>query len=199
VISGGKDEAREMTRKSRRNTGVSLLAATCLLFVQLTNADQTASELPGLFDALQGAADQSEANGIESSIWRLWLQAPDKNAELLSSQLTLAMQGGELQLALRLANQLIDGNPDYAEAWNKRATIYYLRGDDDMSVADIRETLAREPRHFGAISGLGLIFMRRGDMEAALEAFEQVLAISPASENARRSVDRVKSELGQEI
>ncbi|MEE9321346.1 MAG: tetratricopeptide repeat protein [Granulosicoccus sp.] len=188
-----------MTIKFRQALYGLLLIMTSLMFARAICADQSAPELPGLFDELLVAANQSESSSLEYRIWQLWLKAPDKNAGLLSSQLTLAMQGGELQLALRLADQLIDGNPDYAEAWNKRATIHYLQGDDDLSVADIRETLAREPRHFGAISGLGLIFMRQGDMEAALEAFEQVLAISPASENAKRSVERVKSELGQEI
>jgi len=66
-------------------------------------------------------------------------------------------------------------------------------------VADIRETLSLEPRHFGAISGLGLIFLRKGDLEAALGAFEQVLQISPASENAQRSAERVRNEIGREI
>ena len=109
------------------------------------------------------------------------------------------MQARDLDAALETADALIARAPEFAEAWNRRATIHYLRGDDDESVADIRETLALEPRHFGAISGLGLIFLRRGDLEAALDAFEQVLEISPASANAKRSVERVRGELGREI
>ena len=80
------------------------------------------------------------------------------------------MRGRDLERALSLADELIEAAPEFAEAWNKRATIHYLLGDDDASVLDIRETLAREPRHFGAISGLGLIFLRQGDEAAALEA-----------------------------
>jgi tetratricopeptide (TPR) repeat protein len=115
------------------------------------------------------------------------------------SQVTQAMSAGELDIALKLCNQLVDGAPEYAEAWNKRATIHYLMGNNDASVADIRETLAREPRHFGAISGLGLIFLREKNMQAALDAFEQVLTISPGSPSAQGSVERVRREMGREI
>jgi len=98
-----------------------------------------------------------------------------------------------------LSNQLIDSAPEFAEAWNKRATIHFLLGQDADSVADIRETVKLEPNHFGAISGLGLIFMRSQNFPAALEAFEKVLQISPASTSAKRSVERVRRELGREV
>ncbi|MFK7854376.1 MAG: tetratricopeptide repeat protein [Granulosicoccus sp.] len=166
--------------------------------VQLS-ADQRAEELPELFDQLLVATSAAQASEIESQIWQHWLDAPDDSSEFLISQVSRAMEVGQMELALKLSTQLIDGTPNYAEAWNKRATIYYLMGNNDLSVADIRETLALEPRHFGAISGLGLIFMREQNLEAALQAFEQVLAISPASANARNSAERVKTELGREI
>ena len=76
---------------------------------------------------------------------------------------------------------------------------HYILGDNEASVADIGETLSREPRHFGAISGLGLIFIKEQNFDAALNAFEKVLEISPASNNAKSSVERVRSEIGREI
>ena len=94
---------------------------------------------------------------------------------------------------------MIDSTPDFAEGWNKRATLHYLLGDNDSSVADIRETLIREPRHFGAISGLGLIFMRQNNFEAALHAFEQVLIISPGSASAKSNVEYIRNESGTGI
>ncbi len=169
------------------------------MVVGLATADQTASELPALFEQLRSAENQTAASDLESRIWQLWLQAPDEGAAALMSQLTLAMQAGELDLALALCNQLVDSNPDFSEAWNKRATVHYLMGNSDASVNDIRETLILEPRHFGAISGLGLIFMRQGNFEAALQAFEQVLAITPASSNAQRSAQRMRDEIGKKI
>ncbi|NND90976.1 MAG: tetratricopeptide repeat protein [Granulosicoccus sp.] len=115
------------------------------------------------------------------------------------SQLTQAMSEGELAEALQVASELVTAAPDYAEAWNKRATIHYLMGNYDASVADIRETLLREPRHFGAISGLGLIFLRVNNVPAAVTAFEQVLLITPASVSARVSLEQAKRKLEQGI
>lgn len=176
-----------------------LISLSLVLASVSARADQNAPELPGLFDQLLGAASGSQASEVESQIWQHWLQAPDEASEFLLSQVSQAMNVGQLQLALKLSTQLIDGSPKFAEAWNKRATVHYLMGDNTSSVADIGETLALEPRHFGAISGLGLIFMREKNMEAAVDAFEQVLAISPASNSARSSAERARNELGREI
>ena len=178
---------------------LTLVSLSLALVSVGTRADQNAVELPGLFNQLLEATSSSQANELESQIWQHWLQAPDDASKFLLSQVSQAMNVRQFELALKLSTQLIDGSPNFAEGWNKRATIHYLMGNNTASVADIRETLALEPRHFGAISGLGLIFMREQNMEAALGAFEQVLAISPASSNARSSADRVRNELGREI
>ncbi len=193
-----------MFRRARRLFKSSTLCVvglicTTLLVAGGALADQNAAELPELFDQLLDATEEADVRALENQIWQHWLVAPDKSSELLMSQVSRAMSAGELEIALQFCNQLIDGSPDYAEAWNKRATVHYLMGNHDASVADIRETLFREPRHFGAISGLGLIFMRQNNFEAALDAFEQVLSISPGSSSAKSSVERVRRELGKEI
>lgn len=163
------------------------------------SADQTATELPQLFEELSQAQSSTESAVIENKIWRLWLNAPDTNAQSLMSQVVGAMQSGQLTLALQISNQLVDSNPEFSEGWNKRATIHYLLGNPDLSVADIQKTLSLEPRHFGAISGLGLIFHQRRDFEGALEAFKQVLLIAPNSQNAKASLERVKRDMQSEI
>ena len=162
-------------------------------------ADQNAEELPALFDDLKAASSQAEASGIETRIWEYWLEAPDDASAKLIKEISQAMSGSDLAVALELSDELVESHPEFAEAWNKRATLHYLLGKNAESVADIRETIALEPRHFGAISGLGLIFLREQNFDAALEAFEQVLAISPASESAQQSVARLRQELGREI
>lgn len=162
-------------------------------------ADQYAPELPALFEQLKQATNASEAMQLEASIWQHWLEAPDAQSEALMSRISQAMSGGDLAVALELCEELVASYPDFAEAWNKRATVNYMMGNNEQSVSDIRETIAREPRHFGAISGLGLIFLRDQNFDAALSAFEQVLAISPASQNARQSVARLRQEVGREI
>ena len=169
------------------------------LHVPTVVADQTAAELPALFAQLEEAVDSNSARVLEEQIWQHWLSAPDSNSAHLMSQISTAMSAGSLDFALHLSNQLVDSNPDFAEAWNKRATIQYLLGNHAESVGDIRETVRLESRHFGAISGLGMIFLKENNLPAALQAFEQVLKISPASINAKRSVERVLLELEQEI
>jgi len=176
-----------------------LLPLFVFITITTANADQNAPELPGLFEQLGQATDAHEAAVLEREIWELWLQAPDASSGLLLSQISRAIGAGRLELALRLSDQLVDSAPQFAEGWNKRATAHYLLGNNAESVADIRETIRLEPKHFGAIAGLGMIFLRDNNLQAALEAFLQVQAISPASMNAKLSVENVRSKLEQEI
>ena len=175
-----------------------LIASLLVASTQL-QADQSSADLPDLFEQLKVAENERAATLIEGQIWQLWLDAPDEQAANLMSRITSAMSASDLSVALALCNELVESHPQFAEAWNKRATVHYMMGDNASSVADIRETVALEPRHFGAISGLGLIFLRERNMQAALEAFEQVLEISPASGSAQASVERLRLELGREI
>lgn len=163
------------------------------------NADQSDPQLDELFDSLKLAQSNSESKEIENQIWRIWLEAPDEYSADLLSQVTYAMSVGQHELALRISNELVDSAPEYAEGWNKRATLQYILGNHGLSVADIKETLILEPRHFGALSGLGLIFMRSGNLEAAHDVFSRVVEITPGSENARGSLERVESMLGEKI
>lgn len=178
---------------------VALVCIPLILSPSVSTADQNAPELPGLFSRLQAETDPAIAKSIEEQIWRHWFVAPDEEAASMLSQISQAMSQGQFDIALRLCNQLVYIYPEFAEGWNRRATVQYQLKNHAASVADIRETIRLEPRHFGAISGLGLIFLRMKDYSAALEAFEQVLAISPASVNAKRSIEFVRSEMGREI
>lgn len=178
---------------------IQLSILTVSIHTSTVLADQTAEELPALFTQLRNEIDSDSSMAIQSQIWQHWLDAPDANSAALLSQVNSAMNAGRLNIALRLSNQLVDSAPNFAEGWNKRATIHYLMRNNADSVADIRETVRLEPRHFGAISGLGMIFLREKNYPAALQAFEQVLEISPASNNAKRSIEHVRREMGREI
>ena len=90
-----------------------------------------------------------------------------------------AMDGEDLDLAIKLLDQIIQIRPSYTEAWNRRATAYYMKKEFNRSLADIRQVLAREPRHFGALAGLGLIMQDLGDDKRALEIYRKALAIHP--------------------
>jgi tetratricopeptide (TPR) repeat protein len=106
------------------------------------------------------------------------------------------MGQGQATLALAAFDAIVQKAPSFAEGWNKRATIYFLMGDFDSSVADIERTLALEPRHFGALSGLGQIYLALDRKAAALRAFEGALAIDPHLSSVREVVEDLKKELG---
>ncbi len=158
-------------------------------------ADQQDSRLDALFTALAAAADAAEAEPLEARIWQLWSETERPEINALFSRGRAAMDSGRMAAALRLFSRIIELQPTFAEAWNKRATVYYLQNKLVESVLDIEQTLALEPRHFGAISGLGLIFLAREDARGALQAFEQVLEINPQSLPARLNVQRLRIKL----
>jgi tetratricopeptide (TPR) repeat protein len=132
-----------------------------------------------LFEALKVAPDEASAKHIEERIWALWLVSGSDTANLLMSRVKTAVDGKDVDLAVKLLDSIIELKPDYVEAWNRRATLYYTKKDYMRALADIREVLVREPRHFGALSGLGMIMQEFGDEKRALDAFRMALAIHP--------------------
>jgi len=176
-------------------TAIRLIAAILLWSGSLANADQNAPALDGLFDRLAKAESFESASLIEAGIWQAWLEPPSPQAGRLTLQIDNAMRMRRTEQALAVCDVLVTRYPDFAEGWNKRATLRYLSGDFDGSVADIERTLELEPRHFGALSGLGLIFLGQGDLVGATSAFEAVLALSPASRSAQANLERVRTEM----
>jgi tetratricopeptide (TPR) repeat protein len=132
-----------------------------------------------LFEALKAAPDADSAKLVEGRIWALWLHSGSDTADLLMTRVKSAMEGKDNGLAIELLTAVIGLKPEYVEAWNRRATLYFANKDYGKAVADIREVLAREPRHFGALSGLGIIMQEFGEDKLALEAFRRALAVNP--------------------
>ncbi len=143
-----------------------------------------------LFEALKVAPDDVSAKGVEDRIWALWLASGSDTANLLMSRVKSAIEGQDLDLAINLLNSIIELKPDYVEAWNRRATLHYMKKDFGRALGDIQQVLAREPRHFGAMSGLGMILQEFGDEKHALEVFRRALAVHP---RLQRIPDLVKS------
>ena len=141
-------------------------------------ADKTRG-LDFLFGALKAAPDEGSAKHVEARIWAIWMQTPSDTAALLMMRAKTAMDAHQMDVALKLLDAIIKLRPDYTEAWNRRATLYYLQNDYARSLADIRQVLVREPRHFGALTGLGMIMQEIGDDKHALDAFRRALAINP--------------------
>jgi tetratricopeptide (TPR) repeat protein len=143
-----------------------------------------------LFGALKAAPDEESAKAVEARIWSVWTATPSDTAALLMLRAKTAMDSKEMDIALKLLDAVIKLRPDYVEAWNRRATLYYLQNDYTRSMEDIRQVLIREPRHFGALAGLGMIMQETGDDKHALDAFRKALAINPHLE---RVPDLVKT------
>ncbi|WP_291687163.1 tetratricopeptide repeat protein [Bradyrhizobium sp.] len=141
-------------------------------------ADKTRG-LDFLFGALKVAPDEASAKHVEARIWAQWLHTPSDTAGLLMMRAKAAMDAQQMDVALKLLDALVKLRPDWVEAWNRRATLYYLKNDYGHSLQDIQQVLVREPRHFGALAGLGMIMQDLGDEKRALDAFRKALAINP--------------------
>jgi tetratricopeptide (TPR) repeat protein len=144
----------------------------------VARGDRT-QNLDFLFGALKLAPDDTTAKAIEERIWALWVVSRSDTANLLMSRVKTAIEAQDTDLAFELLSAIVKIKPDYIEAWNRRATLYYMKKDYGHSLADIREVLRREPRHFGALSGLGLIMQDIGDDKQALEVYRRALAVHP--------------------
>ncbi len=141
-------------------------------------ADRTRG-LDFLFGALKAAPDEASARHVEARIWALWMQTPSDTAALLMTRVKAAMDAKQMDVALKLLDAVVKLRPEYVEAWNKRATLYYIQNDYTRSLEDIEQVLSREPRHFGALAGLGMIMQELGDERRALDAFRRALAVNP--------------------
>lgn len=152
-------------------------------------ADRTRG-LDFLFGALKVAPDADSARHVEARIWAQWVQTPSDTAALLMTRSKAAIDAKQFDVATKLLDSIIKLRPDYIEAWNRRATVFYLQNNYERSLADIEQVLVREPRHFGALAGLGMIMQELGDDKRALDAFRKALAINP---NLEKVPDLVKS------
>src|SRR5215468_1026898 len=156
--------------------------------------------LDRLFAALKVAPDDESAKYIENRIWAIWLASSSDTANLLMGRAKTATDGNDFDLAIRLLNAIIDIRPDFTEAWNRRATVYYAKKEFGRALADIQAVLAREPRHFGALSGLGIILQETGDDKRALEAYRRALAIHPHIERIPDLIKKLTEKLeGRDI
>jgi tetratricopeptide (TPR) repeat protein len=153
-------------------------------------AGDRARNIDFLFDALKAAPDDEIARQVESRIWAIWLASGSDTADLLMNRVKSAIEHKDTALAVQLLDSIIEIKPDYIEAWNRRATLFFSMKDYGRAMADIQEVLNREPRHFGALAGLGMILEELGDDKQALEAYRKALAVNP---HMRRIPDLVKT------
>lgn len=175
---------------------IFLATAMLLLAYAPANADQTDPKLDTLFAALQTSLSNANAASLEREIWAIWTRYPDDQA--INRQMDRAikmMNAGRLDDAEAMFSAIISRKPAFAEAWNKRATVRFFRGDDAGSANDILQVIKLEPRHFGALSGLGMIKVREGDLQGALQAYRAAQRINPFLPNIEVIIDRLGQKL----
>jgi tetratricopeptide (TPR) repeat protein len=160
----------------------------------VAQAYQNDPRLDRLFAVLHTSHDERELDVAQSLIWDIWITHKDNTFAHLMRRGIFAMANGRNDDALQIFDELIAADPGYAEAWNKRATLHFRLGDIEKARADVERTLELEPRHFGALSGLGQIDLLRGDRDGALRAFEDALDTNPHLTGAQRIVKRLRSK-----
>ena len=162
----------------------------------LTWADQNDPRLDQLFADLQTPLSTTAVEDIETKIWAYWTSFPDdESVENTMTKATQLMQAGQLQSAERILSRIIDRVPDFSEAWNKRATVRFMIGNHDGSANDIAKVLQLEPRHFGALSGLGMIHAQQGNYKGALLAYQAAARQNPHMEQIETIITSLKKRL----
>jgi tetratricopeptide (TPR) repeat protein len=163
------------------------------------SAGNQEARLDRLFDRLATAETPEDAKRFEASIDAIWSQSGSPTADLLTAR-AIDLVGENQDGALKLLDAALEAKPDYAEGWNKRATLFFLRGDYPSAMSAIHETLELEPRHYGAWAGLGKILEQSGDDRKALAAYRRALAIHPYIDGLKEEADELEIKLkGEEM
>jgi len=183
----------------------TLFACALAAFVGAAAADEAPGQLSRAerIDQLHAElleADPEDWRGIEADLWELWSQSGSPAMDLLLVRGRRALDAGDFPRAIEHFSALIDSAPAFAEGWNARATAHYLNGSFGLSIADIRQTLVLNPRHFGALSGLGMIYERTDNLQGALAAYRAALAVHPHRPDIIKAVERLSLALrGEDI
>jgi tetratricopeptide (TPR) repeat protein len=178
---------RDSAGVERRQLGAAWLGRTGLM-----------SDVPALVQALRDP-DAVVRALAEQSLWQVWGRSGDPEVDALFRQGLEQMQSREIDTAIQTFSEVIRRKPEFAEGWNKRATLYYMRGDFDKSLADCDEVIKRNPVHFGALSGYGLIYLHLGQPERALQYFERALAVDPNLDQVQAAVEALREALGRQL
>ncbi|MGR3341703.1 MAG: tetratricopeptide repeat protein [Paracoccaceae bacterium] len=175
----------------------TLKAILLLLVLALapSSATSQSAQLDQLFEQLADPETQNWQK-VENEIWTLWSRSGSAAMDLLLARGREAMSGGDMDVAIEHFTALTDHAPDFAEGWNARATAYFHAGLFGPSIQDIQRTLALNPRHFGALSGLGMILVQLDMTEDALDAYRAALVIHPHSINIKTTIKRLEKLVG---
>ena len=176
-----------------------ILSIILFLFITTTTvtADQNDPRLNNLFKKLNQTENQEEIRELIANIWDIWYEVDDPKVIEYFEKGIQAIRIRNYPLAIRFFNNLIEEDPNFAEGWNKRATVHFMMGNFDQSMQDIIKTLELEPRHFGALDGMGLIFIHQGQFQQAIDVYDKMLEIFPFSVKTMDKKERIQSFISQ--
>lgn len=164
--------------------------AACAVLAEIGKPEDLPLLHTRLFDEDSRIRDTAEA-----AIWAIWSRSGDTEVDELFRTGVEQMRSANLKPAVETFSRIIAIRPEFTEAWNKRATVYFLMGEDDLSLKDCDEVLKRNPRHFGVLAGYGQIYVRKRDLPRALEYFERALALNPNMAGVQASMDAIRKAL----
>lgn len=176
----------------------ALAAGNTLPDVQKPAALDAGAKLDELFSELKRERNEKAAERISGRIFAVWNQSGSANIDLMMQWAQKAIEAKKYDVALDFLDQVTVMRPDFAEGWNRRATVHFLMDNFAKSMVDIEHTLELEPRHFGALSGMARIMKNRGRDQLALNAYERVLTIYPMMRSAQGEVATISEELAGE-
>jgi len=162
--------------------------------VEETDPEEEQSRLDQLFDDLAQSVEPSDTERAAREIQMIWMESGSDTVDILMSRAGQAIQAEDHALALDLLDVVVVLKPSFAEGWNRRATVHYMREDFGKSLVDIERTLALEPRHWGALSGLAIIQRRLGFDDDALVTFKRALEVNPGLENAEEAIEDLEDK-----
>lgn len=181
------DQARQLALAQLQDANADARLTGCQALAEIGRPEDLPLLHSHLFDE-----DDRVRNAAEVVIWSIWSRSGDAAMDRRFTLGVEQMRDGRLREAVDTFSQVVAARPDFTEAWNKRATLYFLLGEDDMSLADCAEVLSRNPRHFGVLAGYGQIYLRKGDLKRALDYFERALAINPNMAGVQASIDALR-------
>ena len=176
---------------------IFIISISILFASKIAIADQNDPRLNNLFKKLNETENQDEIRDLISDIWNIWYEVDDPKVIEYFEKGIQAMNIRNYPLAIRFFNNLIEEDPNFAEGWNKRATVHFMMGNFDESMQDIIKTLELEPRHFGALDGMGLIFIHQGQFQQAIDVYDKMLEIFPFSVKTMDKKERIQSFISQ--
>jgi tetratricopeptide (TPR) repeat protein len=154
------------------------------------------ADVPALLERLRD--DQPAVRGLaEQAIWAVWSRSRDPAVDAIFARGVAEMEAGEFAAAIETFTRVTQLKPEFAEGWNKRATVYFLVGDYQRSLADCDEVVRRNPNHFGALAGYGQIYLHLNNLDKALEYFRRALAVNPNLDGVRTMIEALEARTGR--